>query len=106
MDLVDQIKTRGGIWRDAGPATEEQLERLRATLSPPAPEAYFELLKFSKGGEGDLGVEPGWFCPWPADEVVANNEGYRVAEFYGDFLAFGSNGGGEMLAFDRRHSSP
>jgi hypothetical protein len=106
MDLAIHINGRGGIWRPAEPAEAAQLEKLRAQLPSSVPNAYFDLLRFSNGGEGDLGVEPGWFCPWSAEEVLVNNAGYRVAEFYGQFLGFGSNGGGELIAFDCRVTPP
>ena len=106
MNLEAQIKGRGGIWRRADSANEEQLQKLRAVLSRSVPDAYFEFLRFSNGGEGDLAVRPGWFCPWPAEEVLAHNDGYRVSDFFGNFLGFGSNGGGELLAFDCRASTP
>jgi hypothetical protein len=40
-------------------------------------------------------------CLWPEGEIAALNESYHVHEFAPDLLAFGSDGGGEMLAFDR-----
>jgi hypothetical protein len=106
MNLGAQIESRGGIWRGEAPADEAQLETLRAALPAAIPNSYFEFLRFSNGGEGDLGIEPGWFCPWPAEEVLRYNEVYRVAEFYGEFIGFGSNGGGELLAFDCRAPAP
>jgi hypothetical protein len=53
-------------------------------------------------GEGELGVEPGWAQVWPAEKVIELNELYRVADNLPDFVAFGSNGGGELFAFDQR----
>jgi hypothetical protein len=40
----------------------------------------------------------GWFQLWPLAEVESRNEQYHVAEFAPELLAFGSDGGGEMLA--------
>ncbi|MGD0950275.1 MAG: SMI1/KNR4 family protein [Candidatus Binatia bacterium] len=50
--------------------------------------------------EGSLGVKPGWFQLWRPDQVREFNEAYEVAKYAPGFLAFGSNGGAEMLAFD------
>jgi hypothetical protein len=50
--------------------------------------------------EGD----PGYFQLWPPDEIEKWNKEYRVEEYAPGFLGFGSNGGGEMLAFDRNGS--
>jgi hypothetical protein len=101
-----KIESRGGIWRRAEPASEVELRKLCAALQRALPNDYLEFLRFSNGGEGDLGVKPGWFCPWRAEDVVAHNESYRVSESYGEFLGFGSNGGGELIAFDCRGSEP
>ena len=37
---------------------------------------------------------------WPIQEVAKWNEEYHVPEDAPGFLCFGSNGGGELLAFD------
>jgi SMI1/KNR4 family protein SUKH-1 len=60
------------------------------------------LLGVTNGGEGDLGVEPGWFVPWRAEDVLLNNSEYQIAEYAPGLFGFGSNGGGECLAFDLR----
>lgn len=44
--------------------------------------------------------EPGYFQLWPADEIEQMNQDYKVSEYASGFLGFGSDGGGEMLAFD------
>ena len=50
--------------------------------------------------EGGLAVAPGWFQLWLPAEVPHWNREYHVQEFAPGFLGFGSNGGGELLAFD------
>ena len=52
--------------------------------------------------EGGLSVEPGWFQLWAPSDIERLNRDYHVQEFVAGFLGFGSNGGGELLAFDRR----
>jgi hypothetical protein len=69
------------------------------------PASYFEQLAVSNGGEGDLGVQPGWISFWPAEKVVSWNARYRVPEFLPGFFGFAS-GGGELLAFDVRRQEP
>jgi hypothetical protein len=98
-DIAAQIQSGGGIWRAEAPASVHSLELSRAAVAPGIPDTYFQLLSFSNGGEGDLGIEPGWFCPWPAEEVISNNLDYEVVS-YGSYFGFGSNGGGELFAFD------
>ena len=48
---------------------------------------------------GGLIVEPGWFQLWPPNELDQFNLDYKVEEYLPGFLGFGSNGGGELLAF-------
>ena len=48
--------------------------------------------------------EPGYFQLWHPDAVEEMNRSYRVAEYAPGFLGFGSDGGGEMLAFDAHGS--
>jgi hypothetical protein len=105
MSVVSDIKYRGGIWRSAPGASAATLTELRAAARVVLPESYFDLLRFSNGGEGDLGVEPGWFAPWPAEDVVPNNLSYGVAKSLPWLFGFGSNGGNEMFGFDCRHAS-
>ena len=95
-----------GIWRPALPAGEAALTALREQAPAPLPAAYFTQLAVSNGCEGDLGVEPGWIAMWPCEEVMSSNAGYSVPEFLPGFFGFGSNGGGELLAFDLRGEEP
>lgn len=43
-----------------------------------------------------------WFQLWPLEEIQSINEQYHVAEFAPGLLAFGSDGGGEMLALNAK----
>jgi SMI1 / KNR4 family (SUKH-1) len=95
-----------GIWRPAPPADEAALARLQEQTVVRLPVGYLDQLATSNGGEGDLAVEPGWIWFWPAEEVVALNASYCLGEFLPGFFGFGSNGGGELLAFDTRAGEP
>jgi SMI1/KNR4 family protein SUKH-1 len=97
---------RDGIWRPEPPADEKALAALREQAGIRLPAAYLEQLAASNGGEGDLGVDPGWISFWPAETVVTSNVDYAVAEFLPGFFGFASNGGGELLAFDVRGGEP
>ena len=44
--------------------------------------------------------DPGYMSLWPLGDIARLNEDYNVAAFAPGFLCFGSNGGGELLAFD------
>ena len=59
-------------------------------------------MRESNGGEGDLGVEPGWVSIWPAQAVLESNGSYPIATHLPGFFGFASNGAGELLAFDMR----
>jgi hypothetical protein len=92
------LELTGPMWNREGSASAEALAALRKRF-PALPADYFALLGESNGGEGELGVEPGWFQLWPAEEVASNNNEYEVARVLPGFIAFGGNGGGELLAF-------
>jgi hypothetical protein len=64
------------------------------------PEAHVVYMQSGRPVEGELSVDPGWFQLWPVDQLDDLNQGYRVAEWLPGFRGFGSNGGGELLAFD------
>jgi hypothetical protein len=102
MGAAPPLDQRGGVWRFASPAAENDIAALRAGAPEGIPDSYFDFLRTTNGGEGDLAVEPGWFAPWPAEEVLQCNRGYRVAASVPGLFGFGSNGGGELIAFDFR----
>jgi hypothetical protein len=58
---------------------------------------YFETdcreFAFTKG-------DPGYLQLWPQEEIEQWNQDYEVPEYAPGFVGFGSDGGGEMLAFD------
>jgi hypothetical protein len=97
---------KNGIWRPAPPAETTVLVALRQAVTVRLPTSYFDQLAVSNGGEGDLAEEPGWISFWPAEKVVELNAGYCVNEQLPGFFGFGSNGGGELLAFDIRGGEP
>lgn len=96
---MEKQKRRTGIWRGDSPASEAAIQQLLTDCDLELPAAYLDQLRRSNGGEGDLALEPGWVSFWPAEEVVAFNKEYEVEENIPGFFGFGSNGGGELLAF-------
>jgi SMI1/KNR4 family protein SUKH-1 len=95
-----------GIWRAASPNIESAVAALSEAAPIRLPKAYLAQLLSSNGGEGSLGIEPGWISLWPAEVVLSLNNDYSIAEFLPGFFGFGSSGGGELLAFDARESEP
>jgi SMI1 / KNR4 family (SUKH-1) len=106
MDVAAVLANCPGIWRPAAPAEPGALRELVAATPSQLPEAYLALLQVSDGGEGDLGVQPCWCCLWPARDVHRFHEEYEVPRYAPGLLAFASNGGGELLAFDLRNGPP
>jgi hypothetical protein len=107
MDIEEAL--RGGLdgWQyRKPPASPGALKKLSAAAPIALPEEYLALLRFSNGGGGQLGVEPGWFQLWPAKEVLASNRDSGALECLPGFFGFGSNGGGELLALDLRSGPP
>jgi hypothetical protein len=79
------------------PADPRAIENVGIDL----PEDYREFLRLANGGEGFL--ENGAYAQlWRAERLVTINREYEVPEFAPEAFFFGSNGGGEGYAFDRR----
>ena len=47
--------------------------------------------------EGELSVEPEWYILWRPEELEEFNGEYQLPEYAPGFVAFGGNGGGELL---------
>ncbi|MCW4463569.1 SMI1/KNR4 family protein [Sphingomonas sp. BT-65] len=97
----------GRDWFAMGGAPAEELSYLRAVAPHDLPERYLDLLAFSNGGEGPLPSRPHNMCLDPAGTVAVTIESanHGQADLQG-FLVFGSNGGGEYIAFDTRTGTP
>lgn len=95
-----------GSWRSEPGASEGALDGLRRASPIPLPESYVGYLRTSNGGEGEIAVDPGWIVFWRAEEVLENNNGYEVEKCVPGLFGFGSNGGGDLLAFDTRGGAP
>jgi hypothetical protein len=98
MKISEIIKNPKTTWRRQQPASQEIILSLKAKF-PNLPETYFLFLGESNGGEGELDIEPEWFSLWPAEALASNNVGYEIQNSLPEYFGFGSNGGGELLAF-------
>jgi hypothetical protein len=100
-------------WTSAPGASTEQVQRLAEVGPPGLPPEYFDLLRKTNGGEGELAVPPGWVQLFDISLATQmwNDQFYRRE--YPDFYFFASNGGmesfvitlngpraGEVLAID------
>ena len=106
MSIESVLSDPSTKWSRNAPAVPEAIQDLVSRCAFDLPGDYLEFLLCSNGGEGELGVEPGWFQLWPAEQVIQLNEGYNVAANVPGLLGFGSNGAGEMFAFDTRTAMP
>lgn len=82
----------------AEPAPEEAVSDLRDRF-PNLPEEYFTFLLASNGGEGFLGISPGYAVLWGAHEVAQFSSEYEVQIYLPGFIAVGTSGGGDLFVF-------
>lgn len=104
IDIVEILKD--AVWNKEKPATPESIQKLVDNAGKELPEDYLALLSYSDGGEGILGIEPGWLQLWSSADVLEHNKGYEIEEYVPGFFGFGSSGGGELLAFDTQSGEP
>ena len=64
------------------------------------PNDYIAYLEGMGVAEGFTEGLPGYFALWHRDEIEASNRDLQVATYAPGFLGFGTDGGGELLAFD------
>ena len=64
------------------------------------PSDYIAYLEGTGVAEGFTEGLPGCFALWHPDEIEASNRDLQVATYAPGFLGFGTDGGGELLAFD------
>ena len=65
------------------------------------PADYIEYIETDGISEGFTEGEPGYFQLWPPDEIQSMNRSLQVQENAPGYIGFGSDGGGELLAFDK-----
>lgn len=106
MTIIELIQDASAAWDRQPPATESIVAKLASESGYNLPEDYLTFLRQTNGGEGELGVQPGWFQIWNAEEVIEFGVEYEVPKYAPGFFAIGSNGGGEILAFDTRNGTP
>lgn len=104
IDIAEILKD--AVWDPEEPAKPESIQKLVDNAGKELPEEYLALLSYSDGGDGVLGIEPGWLQLWSSAEVLENNKDYEIVEYIPGFFGFGSSGGGELLALDTRGGKP
>ncbi len=96
----------GRNWLRREGARPEALQRLRSLSPVDLPEAYYQLMAFSNGGEGPISKQPYYFQLDPVEWASEALHRGLEDEFFPGFIIFGSNGGGEYIAFDVRGPPP
>ena len=60
---------------------------------------YVDFLFWSNGGEGEIGEN--YISFWRCEDIVQLNKDYSIQKYLAEnFVAFGTDGGGECYAFD------
>lgn len=67
---------------------------------PHLPIEYTQYIERHGGFEGFTSGEPGYVELWSLQDLPGNNADIQIQELAPGFVAFASNGGGEVLAFD------
>jgi hypothetical protein len=96
----------GRDWYRVDGAPPGDIEALKRTAKKALPESYFALLAHSNGGEGPLATSPFQFQLDPALVTMQQIIDDTFAQFFPGLVVFGSNGGGEAIAFDTRGDAP
>ncbi|MBA3946757.1 MAG: SMI1/KNR4 family protein [Herpetosiphonaceae bacterium] len=106
MSLHELISDPTALWERCPPASEAAIQALVEHVGVQLPDEYLALLRYSNGGEGELGIEPLWFSIFPAEEVLQSNQDHALATYLPGYLAFGSNLGLEILLFNTKEGHP
>jgi hypothetical protein len=71
-------------------------------LPIPIPADYVEYIKSTGPLEGltQEDAEPGYVVLWSFEEIEKNNSEVEIEFYAPGYVAFGGNGGGELLVFD------
>ena len=106
MDIRTLLLGGGHQWDVQPPATERDLAALVAASPRPLPTEYLALLRLSDGGTAMMAGYPSYVRIWPARGAVEDNRDYEVPRWLPGFVAFGDNGGPDMVGFDTRRGEP
>jgi len=82
------------------PVSQAAVEEFSMQAGFQLPDEYVRFLRRSNGGEGFIGNA--YVILWRLEELLTLNAGYHVADYAPGLFLFGSDGGGEAFAFDRR----
>jgi hypothetical protein len=81
------------------PARFDAIDRLQ-WIYPDIPQDYLDLLAGANGLEGTIGS--GYVALTACEAIWKDNDDLGVSEYAPGFVVFGSDGAGELFAFDAR----
>jgi hypothetical protein len=82
----------------AEPAAKDTVTDLRLKFQN-LPVEYFSLLLASNGGEGFLGISPGYAVLWGAHDADQFSSEYEAQISLPGYVAAGTSGGGKLFVF-------
>lgn len=85
-------------WHRRPGATLDVIRQAEASTHTHFPQDYLAFLVWSNGGEGYIGTS--YLSLWQVEEVYQLNLDYQIAKYLPDFLAIGTDGGGECYALN------
>jgi hypothetical protein len=85
------------------PISITQISQFEREVGFNLPSEYASFLLVCDGGEGFIGPNA-YVIFWHLGELVEMNKAYQVDEYAPGLFLFGSDGGGEAFAFDRRQA--
>jgi len=88
----------------SSPCPVADIDAAQVALNVALPADYRAFLEMSDGGEGFVGED--YLILWRASELQPFNRDYEVPTYASGLVGFGSDGGGEMFAFDVRFQPP
>jgi hypothetical protein len=69
-------------------------------MTPPIPIEYKQFIEQHGTFKGFTSDDSIYIAMWPIDDLPQNNTDIEIQQYAPGYLAFASNGGGEVLAFD------
>jgi SMI1 / KNR4 family. len=80
---------------------EKIIKKVETELKKDFPKSYVDFLFWSNGGEGEIGEN--YISLWDCENITQLNNDYGIQKYLTeDFVAFGTDGGGNCFAFDFR----
>lgn len=84
--------------------TDDDIRAFRSAAPPCVPAAYIAYLREHGAAQVTVdGIGSGFVSFWELSNVLEHNVGYAFAEFAPGLFGFGSDGAGELYAFDLRN---